>query len=132
MARKAPNCKFDTVTIREAVARLREEGIPIAENRLRCLVKQGKINSFTNGRTIMLFYPSVVEYIAGGKPVKPAPKVSPYIQVLIDLCSTNLNDGGVAKLIDYAMDLTEMPKYHKGDKTEESITRLSPLMQRSV
>lgn len=54
---------YDVVTIREAVARAKNEGLPISERTLRMWVKSGEIPSRKAGNKTLLFYPNIIQYI---------------------------------------------------------------------
>lgn len=54
---------YDVVTIREAVARAKNEGLPISERTLRTWVKSGEIPSRKAGNKTLLFYPNIIQYI---------------------------------------------------------------------
>lgn len=58
--------QIQTLTISETVARLREEGLPIAEYALRRFVKTGEIPSLKCGRKFLLYYPNVVRFLTQG------------------------------------------------------------------
>ena len=54
------------LTIREAVQRAKQEGLPISEYTLRHLIKTGAIPVRKVGKTgtkILLFYPNLVRYM---------------------------------------------------------------------
>ena len=51
------------LTIRQAVARLKIDGLPLTEYALRMLVKQGAIPVRYVGQKALLYYPNVVSYI---------------------------------------------------------------------
>lgn len=53
----------DVVTIREAVARAKAEGLPISEHTLRGWVKTGAIPVRNSGNKSLLFYPNLVRYL---------------------------------------------------------------------
>lgn len=53
----------NVVTIREAVARAKAEGLPISEHTLRGWVKTGAIPVRNAGKKILLFYPNLVLYL---------------------------------------------------------------------
>lgn len=60
----------DILTIREAVTRCKEEGIPVSEYTLRGWIRTGEIPVRKVGRKALIFYPNLVRYIqcevAGG------------------------------------------------------------------
>ena len=51
------------LTIRQAVARLKIDGLPLTEYALRMLVKRGAIPVRYVGQKALLYYPNVVSYI---------------------------------------------------------------------
>ena len=51
------------VTIRQAVERLKEEGLPLSEYALRILVKRGAIPVRYAGQKALIYYPNVISYI---------------------------------------------------------------------
>ncbi len=53
----------DVVTIREAIARARCEGLPVSEYTLRRWVKCGEIPVRSAGSKILLYYPNLVRYL---------------------------------------------------------------------
>lgn len=53
----------DLATIRATAARLKAEGLPVAEYALRCWVKSGAIPSVKCGQKALLFYPNVLSYL---------------------------------------------------------------------
>lgn len=64
----------DVVTIREAVARAKAEGLPVSEYTLRGWIKSGAIPIRHAGCKQLLFYPNLVRYLQcedGGDPVTP-------------------------------------------------------------
>ena len=50
------------LTIRQAVTRLKDEGLPITEYSLRVLVKQGKLPVRFVGKRALLYYPNIITY----------------------------------------------------------------------
>lgn len=50
------------VTIRQAVIRLKTDGLPVTEYTLRMLVKRGSIPVRYVGQKALLFYPNIVSY----------------------------------------------------------------------
>lgn len=68
----------DMVTIREAVPRLKADGLPISEYALRGFVKAGKIPARRIGAKALLFYPNIVAFLqcADGGDNLPAPAVA--------------------------------------------------------
>ncbi len=63
----------NVVTIREAVARARSEGLPVSEYTLRRWIKTGVIPVRTAGRKALLYYPALVRFLtcADGGDVPP-------------------------------------------------------------
>ena len=63
----------DVVTIREAVARARSEGLPVSEYTLRRWVRTGVVPIRKAGTKQLLFYPNLVQYLRceGGGDVQP-------------------------------------------------------------
>lgn len=55
----------DLATIRATAARLKAEGLPVAEYALRCWVKSGAIPSVKCGQKALLYFPRVLTYIRG-------------------------------------------------------------------
>ena len=53
----------NVVTIRQAVARAKAEGLPISEYTLRGWVKAGAIPVRSAGKKVLLFYPNLVRYL---------------------------------------------------------------------
>ena len=53
----------DVVTIREAVARAKAEGLPVSEYTLRAWIKVGAIPVRTAGHKALLYYPNLVRYL---------------------------------------------------------------------
>ena len=51
------------VTIRQAVERLKEDGLPLSEYALRILVKRGAIPVRYAGQKALIYYPNVISYI---------------------------------------------------------------------
>ena len=68
----------EVVTIREAVARAKAEGLHISEHTLRGWVKTGAIPVRNAGKKILLFYPNLVRYLqcADGCDNSPATEAS--------------------------------------------------------
>lgn len=68
----------DVMTIREAVARARAEGLPVSEYTLRRWVKTGVIPVRKAGAKQLLFYPNLVRYLCceGGGDVQPIQAVT--------------------------------------------------------
>lgn len=53
----------NVVTIRQAVARAKAEGLPISEYTLRGWVRAGAIPVRNAGNKVLLFYPNLVRYL---------------------------------------------------------------------
>ena len=53
----------DMLTIRQAVDRARQEGIPVSEYTLRRWVKSGDVPVRTAGSKQLLYYPNLVRYL---------------------------------------------------------------------
>lgn len=62
------------VTIREAVKRSKEDGMPVSEYTLRQWVKSGAIPVRKVGQKALLFYPNLIKYLQceDSKPTPPA------------------------------------------------------------
>lgn len=53
---------LDVLTVRQTVARLNKEGLPITEYAIRLLIKQGRIPVRFVGQKALLYFPRVTEY----------------------------------------------------------------------
>ena len=53
----------NVVTVRQAVERLKTDGLPLSEYALRLLVKRGAIPVRYAGQNALIFYPNVLEYL---------------------------------------------------------------------
>ena len=53
----------DIVTVREAVARAKTEGLPVSEYTLRGWIKSGEIPSRKAGNKTLLYYPNLIKYL---------------------------------------------------------------------
>lgn len=53
----------DVLTIKEAAQRAKEEGLPISEYGLRCLVRSGKLPVRKIGSKALIYYPALVRYL---------------------------------------------------------------------
>ena len=65
----------EVVTIREAVQRAKDEGLPVSEYTLRRWIKLGVIPVRNVGSKSLLFYPNLVRYIRcedGADNIQPA------------------------------------------------------------
>lgn len=51
------------LTIRQAVSRLKSDGLPLTEYSLRMLVKRGSIPVRYVGQKALLYYPNILRYI---------------------------------------------------------------------
>lgn len=64
------------LTVREAVQRAKEDGLPISEYTLRQWVKSGKIPVRQVGQKTLLYYPNLVRYLrceeGGDNTIAPA------------------------------------------------------------
>lgn len=72
----------DVLTIREAVARAKSEGLPISEYCLRKWARTGEIPVRKTGTKFLLFYPGLVRYLRCedfrkelSTPVEPTPGI---------------------------------------------------------
>ena len=62
----------EVLTIREAVARAKTEGLPVSEHTLRSWIKTGAIPVRHAGTKALVYYPNLVRYLqcdGGGDPV---------------------------------------------------------------
>lgn len=66
------------MTIREAVQRAKNDGIPVSEYTLRQWVKSGAIPVRKVGQKVLLYYPNLVRYLQceDGKDDQPATVVA--------------------------------------------------------
>lgn len=64
----------NVVTIREAVQRARNDGMPVSEYTLRHWVKSGAIPVRKVGQKVLLYYPNLLRYLQceDGKDNQPA------------------------------------------------------------
>lgn len=53
------------LNIQETIARSRSEGLPVSEYTLRRLIRGNKIPYRRIGRTYMIYWPNLVEYLTG-------------------------------------------------------------------
>lgn len=53
----------EVLTIRQAVARARREGLPLSEYTLRLWVNKGTIPSRNAGNKKLVYYPNIVRYL---------------------------------------------------------------------
>lgn len=68
----------DVVTIREAVARAKAEGLPVSEYTLRAWIRTGVIPVRHAGCKMLLYYPNLVRYLQceDGGDITPIPIVA--------------------------------------------------------
>lgn len=59
----------DMLSVRKAVERLEQDGIPVSEYTLRIWIKQGKLKVVYAGSKALVYYPALVAYVTGTKPV---------------------------------------------------------------
>lgn len=74
---KTANCSSaevsrDVLTIREAVQRAKEDGLPVSEYTLRHWVKSGAVPVRRIGQKALLFYPNLVRYLQCEDGAEPA------------------------------------------------------------
>lgn len=68
----------DMMSIRDAVRRSKEDGIPISEYALRQWVRLGLIPAVSTGKKALIYYPNLVRYLqGGGHPVQEVPEGVP-------------------------------------------------------
>ena len=53
----------DMCTIRQAVSRLKADGLPLTEYSLRMLVKRGAVPVRFIGQKALLYYPNIISYL---------------------------------------------------------------------
>lgn len=53
----------DVLTVREAVSRSKEEGMPVSEYTLRRIIKNGLVPVRQVGQKTLLYYPNLVRYL---------------------------------------------------------------------
>lgn len=53
----------DVMTIREAAARAKAEGLPVSEYTLRRWIKTGAVPVRNAGNKVLLFYPNLARYL---------------------------------------------------------------------
>lgn len=53
----------DVLTIREAVQRSKDEGVPVSEYTLRRRVKTGSIPTWQAGTKTLIYFPRLVEFL---------------------------------------------------------------------
>lgn len=59
--------KHDVLTINEAVARSKLEGVPIPETALRRWVRNGDIHAVYTGKKALLYWPAVKKFLCGSE-----------------------------------------------------------------
>lgn len=63
----------DVLTIRAAVTRAKEEGLPVSEYTLRCWIKTGRVPVVYAGTRALVYFPNIVTYLQTGDPIQPLP-----------------------------------------------------------
>ena len=63
----------DVLTIRAAVARAKEECLPVSEYTLRGWIKEGRVPVAYAGTRALIYYPNIVKYLQTGDPIQPPP-----------------------------------------------------------
>lgn len=63
--------KRNILTINEAVARSRLEGIPVPETALRRWIRDGTLHATFAGRKALIYWPNLVRLLCGGQ-TKPS------------------------------------------------------------
>ncbi len=63
----------DVLTIRAAVARAKEDGLPVSEYTLRGWIKAGRVPVVYAGTRALVYYPNILQYIKTGDPIQPPP-----------------------------------------------------------
>ena len=63
----------DVLTIRAAVARAKDEGLPVSEYTLRSWIKSGLVPAAHAGTRALVYYPNIVKYLQTGDPVQLPP-----------------------------------------------------------
>lgn len=53
----------DMCTIRQAVSRLKADGLPLTEYSLRILIKRGAVPVRFIGQKALLYYPNIISYL---------------------------------------------------------------------
>ena len=61
----------DVLTIRAAVARAKEDGLPVSEYTLRGWIKAGRVPVVYAGTRALVYYPNILQYIKTGDPIQP-------------------------------------------------------------
>jgi len=68
----------DVLTIRAAVARAKEEGLPVSEYTLRGWIKAGRVPVVYAGTRALVYYPNIVKYLQTGDSIQPPPVAAEY------------------------------------------------------
>lgn len=63
----------DVLTIRAAVTRAKEEGLPVSEYTLRAWIKNGSVPVVYAGTRALVYYPNILHYLKTGDPVQTSP-----------------------------------------------------------
>ena len=61
----------DVLTIRAAVSRAKEDGLPVSEYTLRGWIKTGRVPVVYAGTRALIYYPNIVNYLQTGDPIQP-------------------------------------------------------------
>ena len=70
----------NVTTIKEAAARARAAGLPVAECALRRWIKTGEISARYAGRKALVFYPEIVAFLTGSaEDQQPAEAAAPIV-----------------------------------------------------
>lgn len=62
----------DVLTIRAAVSRAKEDGLPVSEYTLRGWIKAGRVPVVYAGTRALVYYPNIVKYLQTGDPIQPS------------------------------------------------------------
>lgn len=63
----------EVLTIRAAVARAKEDGLPVSEYTLRGWIKAGRVPVVYAGTRALVYYPNIVKYLQTGDPIQSPP-----------------------------------------------------------
>ncbi len=63
----------DVLTIRAAVVRCKEEGLPCSEYSLRNWIRTGRVPVVYAGTRALVYYPNIVKYLQTGDSIQPPP-----------------------------------------------------------
>ena len=63
----------DVLTIRAAVVRAKEDGLPVSEYTLRGWIKAGRVPVVYAGTRALVYYPNIVKYLQTGDPIQSPP-----------------------------------------------------------